>query len=280
VFPLQSSSIAAKMLTIAGSSTVKPIAVAASPSFQKKHPGVQVTIGGGGSSNGVKNAAKGNVAIGMASRKLKDKEKSAYPDLVPTPIGQDGVATIVNKANPLENITTQQVLDIYTGKVQNWKELGGSDSAVNPVGILLHHGTSSVFMKFVGLEAKERGEGTGRVICYWKKSEAESCAVEAKGVDGNQPACASVITDQGAVSFASIGFAQSLADKGAPVKLLQLNGTAPTAQNVVSGEYALSRPLQVVTKGEPSGLAKDFVDHLLSPQGQAIVKEKGYIPVK
>ncbi len=271
---------AAEQLTISGSSTVKPIVEAAAASFKKSHTDVQITVGGGGSSNGVKNSAGGQVDIGMASRKLKETEKTSFPDLVPVAVGQDGVAVIVNKSNPIQAVTTDQILDMYTGKINNWKEIGGADVPLKLVGILLHHGTSSVFMKFVGLEGEERGEGASKTVCYWKAGVAKDCQAPAKGVDGNQPSCAAVITSQGAVSFASIGFAQSLADKGAPIKLLELDGVKARSENVVSGAYALSRPLLVITKGEPAGMAKAFIEHLLSGEGQKIVKEKGFIPVQ
>jgi phosphate transport system substrate-binding protein len=271
---------AAEKLTIAGSSTVKPIVEAAAASFKKSHGGLSIVIGGGGSSNGVENAANGKVDIGMASRKLKDKEKNAFPDLVPVPVGQDGVALIVHKSNPVENLTKSQVLELYTGKIGSWSGVGGEDRSVELVGILLHHGTSSVFMKFFGLEAEEQGEGATKTVNYWSKAGGKSMTGSAKGVDGNQPSCAAVITEPGAVSFASIGFAQSLAEKGAPIKLLKLEGVDPTAENVVSGAYALSRPLLVITNGEASGRAKAFIDHLLSAEGQKIVEDKGYIPVQ
>lgn len=271
---------AAEKLTISGSSTVKPIVEAAAVAFKKINPDVQIIIGGGGSSGGVKNAGTGATNIGMASRKLKEKEKSQYPDIVAIPIGKDGVSIIANKRNTCDAVSKEQLQDIYTGKITNWKGLGGADTAIELFGILLHHGTSSVFMKYVGLEAEEVGEGASKTIHYWKKGGNKQAHVKAKGVDGNRPSCAAVMTKPGVVSFASIGFAQSLADKGAPIKLIKLEGVEPTSANVVSGEYALSRPLLVITKGKAAGAAAQFIDFLLSADGQKIVEEKGYISVK
>lgn len=280
LLPVGGGPAAAGTLTISGSSTVKPIVEAAAGPFKSANPGTQVIIGGGGSSGGVKNAGSGKVDIGMASRAVKDKEKAKYTDLVTVPVGQDGVAIVVNKQNTVEAISREQVLALFTGQTENWSEVGGMSAPVAPVGILLHHGTSSVFMKYVGLEAEEGGEGATKTIRYWKKSGDKAAFAEAKGADGNQPACAAVMTNPGAISFASIGFAQSLADKGAPIKLLKLEGVAPTSANVVSGAYTLSRPLQVMTKNAPTGLAKKFIDYLLSPEGQRIVVDKGYIAVR
>jgi len=271
---------AAEQLTIGGSSTVKPIVEAAVPAFKIDFPAVQIVVGGGGSSGGIENAAAGKVMIGMASRNLKDKEKTAFPDLSPVVIGKDGVAIIVHKNNPIDNITPSQIQAIFTGAISSWKEIGGADTAIDSVGILLHHGTAEVFMNYFDLEAEETGEGAKKGLCYWKKGQDKQCKTTCKGMDGNQPACAAVITNPGAISFTSIGFAQALADKGAPLKLIKLDGKTPTAANVVADQYPLSRPLLVMTKGDATGVAKSFIDYLLSANGQKIVAEKGYIPVK
>ncbi|MDY6903078.1 MAG: phosphate ABC transporter substrate-binding protein [Thermodesulfobacteriota bacterium] len=271
---------AGEKLTIAGSSTVKPIAEAASKAFKATHPDVMVIIGGGGSSSGVKNAGQGTVDIGMASRKVKDKEMNQFPSLVPIPIGLDGVAIIVNKKNPVNSITRSQLQQIYTGEMTSWKALGGNDASIDLVGILLKHGTAEVFMKFAGLEGVEEGEGAGKVIRYKKDGATASGSVTAKGADGNKPACAAVLTKPNAISFASIGFAQSLAEKGAGIKLLELDGVKPEIVNVKNGSYPLVRPLQVITNGEATGLAAEFIDFLMGSKGQKIVADKGYIPAK
>jgi len=135
-------------------------------------------------------------------------------------------------------------------------------------------------MDYFGLEAEETGEGAKKSLFYWKKGQDKQCKTTCKGMDGNQPACAAVITNPGAISFASIGFAQTLADKGAPLKLIKLDGKTPTSANVVADQYPLSRPLLVMTKGEATGASKSFIDYLLSAKGQKLVAEKGYIPVK
>lgn len=159
LIPFGPTADAAEQLTIGGSSTVKPIVEAAVPAFKKDHPAVQIVVGGGGSSGGIENAAAGKVMIGMASRQLKGKEKTAFPDLAPVVIGKDGVAIIVHKNNPIGNLTPSQIQAIYTGAISNWKEIGGADTALDSVGILVHHGTAEVFMDHFGLEAEETGEG-------------------------------------------------------------------------------------------------------------------------
>lgn len=275
-----SGAAAEEKITIAGSSTVKPIAEAAARLFKQSHPDVMVVIGGGGSSSGVKNAGEGTVDIGMASRKLKEKEISQYPSLVPIPIGLDGVAIIVNKKNPVTGITRDQLQQIYTGQIDNWKAIGGKDAPIDLVGILLKHGTASVFMKYVGLEGEEEGEGSGKSIRYRAKDGNATANVTAKGADGNQPACAAVLTKPNAIGFASIGFAQSLADKGAGIKLLELEGAVPDIASVKAGTYPLVRPLQVVTKGEATGVVGEFIAFLSSSQGKTIVSDNGYIPAR
>jgi len=119
-----------KTLSLAGSTTVEPIASKAAGVYMEKHPDVKVTVQGGGSGTGIKMVGEGTVDIGNASRKIKDKEKDLYPDLVGTIIAYDGIAIVVHPSNPVENLTKQQLQDIYAGKITNWKEIGGEDREI------------------------------------------------------------------------------------------------------------------------------------------------------
>jgi len=112
----------AKTLTVAGSSTVRPIVDQAVKEFGKNHPDTKFIIGGGGSGHGVKSAGKGEVAIGMASRAMKDSEKTEYPNVKPIKIAADGVGIVLHKKNPVTSLTEDQVRDIFTGKITNWRK--------------------------------------------------------------------------------------------------------------------------------------------------------------
>jgi phosphate transport system substrate-binding protein len=271
-------SAAAAELTISGSTTVHPVVKIAAEKFEAANPGVKIVLGAGGSGAGVKGAGSGEVMIGMASRGIKDKEKAAYPDIVATRIGLDGIGIVVNKANPVTGISSGQVQDVYTGKIANWSALGGKDAPIDLIGIELVHGTAEMFGKHFKLEAKESGQGSSKTITYTGPGGNAGPAAAAAG--SNKKALAAVMTNPNAIAFASIGTAQGLAEKGSPIKLLALDGVQATVAKVADGSYPLKRPLNIVTKGKPSGDAAKFIEYLLSPEGQAIVSEVEYIPVK
>lgn len=267
---------AEEQITIAGSSTVKPIVEQAAKAFEKDHAGVKFVIGGGGSSKGVKLAGSGEVMIGMASRDIKDKEKAEFSDLAPVKIGLDGIAIVVHKDNPLTKITKQQVQDIYTGVITNWKDVGGPDAAIELTAMGTTHGTHELFLEYFELEA----EAKGKELAHKKKSGGELSKVLAKSVESSKDGMAAVMTNANAIAYVSIGAVQKVAEKGGKVKAVDLDGVAATTDNVANGKYPLRRNLLVMTKGQPSGMVKDFVDFLTSAAGQKIVTDLDFIAVK
>ena len=268
-------------IKIGGSSTVKPIIEKAAKLFKGKHPGVKIIIGGGGSSKGVAGAADGIFDIGMASRELKDTEKAKHPDIKAYTIGRDGLAIVVNSQNTLTDITLDQVKQAYTGQINNWKVIGGADAAIELVGKGLSHGTSDLFLKAAGLEAKVVGEGKARKIFY-KDKAGEFTATSAMFTDENKETLAKLIIDRKGkrIAFMSIGTSEAIAAKGGRIKLLALNSVAANKANVINGTYPIIRTLNVVTKGEPSGKAKEFIDFLFSTEGQKIIEGLKFVPVK
>jgi phosphate transport system substrate-binding protein len=267
---------AADPITIAGSTTVKPIVENAMQQFKKKNPGVEFAVGGGGSGQGIQLVSKGTVNIGMSSRPLNATEKTS--DLVEHRIGLDGVTLIANKSNPVSNLTTEQVQGIYSGKITNWKELGGPAAPIVVYTLNSKHGTHEVFMEYFGLETKESGEGAATVAVHRKKGDEAYSTLPAKAMDEGRQVIAAILTNPNAIGYVSIGIAASIAGKGAPIRLLDLDGIAATEANVVAGTYKLSRPLLLLTKGEAKGAAQDFIHFLAGPEGQAIVKQMDYIP--
>jgi phosphate transport system substrate-binding protein len=267
---------AADQITIAGSTTVKPIVEAATQQFKKSNPGVEFAVGGGGSGQGIQLVTKGTVNIGMSSRPLKEAEKTG--DLVEYAIGMDGVTLIANKANAVANLTREQVQGIYTGQITNWKELGGAAAPIVLFTLNSKHGTHEVFMEYFGLETKESGEGAALTATHRKKGDEAYATVTAKAMDEGRQVIAAILTNPNAVGYVSIGIAASIAGKGAPIRLLDLDGVAATEANVVAGTYKLMRPLLLLTKGEAKGTAQDFIHFLTGPDGQAIVKQMDYIP--
>jgi phosphate transport system substrate-binding protein len=276
---LTATAVEAGQITVAGSSTVKPVVEKASVQYKKAHSDVGFVIGGGGSSKGVKLAGEGKVMLGMASRSMKDKEKAEFPDLVPVKVGLDGIAVVVNKKNPVNKITKQQIADIYVGKITNWKELGGEDAPIVLTAMGTTHGTHEMFLKYFGLEAENPG-GDKKAIVHKVKGSDTWADVQAKSVESSKEGMSAVMTNPHAIGYVSIGPAQAVAEKGAPIKLLELDGVAANTDNVANDKYPLCRSLFVLTKGQATGEVKAFIEYLLSKEGQKIVAELEYIPVK
>lgn len=241
------SAFAAEKIVLAGSTTNQLGYVNDSiASFQAAHSGYELAVSGGGTGAGMKGAIAGKLDIGMASRHLKKEELDA--GLVPTVIGWDAIAVIVNKKNPVNDLTMQQLKDINTGKITNWKEVGGVDKAI--IVVTSHKGsaTRKVFQKIV-----MNGE------------EYDPKAIKVKTTRAETDRVAKFIIGIGAVSTIYVD------DR---VKVVTVDGISPTKEAVLSNEYKISRPLALVTKGEPSNKAKVYIDYMLSPEGQKIVTRK------
>ncbi len=248
---------AVQTLAVTGSTTVLPIAQAAGEAYMNSHAAADIQVSGGGSSVGVQAVGEGTTDIGMSSRDLKSEEKTRYPDLVTTVIGNDGVAMIVHPSNTVSTLTLEQVRGIYLGNYTNWKELGGPDSTIVVIGRDSASGTREFFTESV-----------------MKKANTLPGMLEK---NSNGAVKQTVSQTPGAIGYVGLGYITG------DVKALGLdvNGvvTEPTVQNVIDGKYPVSRPLLMLTKGEPQGLAKDYIDFILSKEGQAIVKDEGYVPL-
>ncbi len=256
VLILASAAFAGEAINVTGSSTIRPIVKKAAKVF-KKETGIKVKVKGGGSSVGVKSAEDGLADIGMASRKLKNSEPK---DLTTHLIGMDGIAIVVNADNPLNAITKQDVIKIYTGAVTNWKELGGPDMKISIEAKAEGRSTKELFEKYFDLK--------GKVI-----SSAHIIGSNTEGI-------AYVSGTPSAIGYVSLGTAEAAAKKGVAVKLLDLDGIKATSVNVANGSYPLRRELNLITRGEANGNAQKFIDFVLSPQGQAIVAKLEFVPVK
>ena len=252
------TAFAKKTLTLTGSTTVLPIAQLCAEKFMEQHPDVDISVRGGGSGVGIAALIDGTCDIAMASRPMKTKElKSARSkgiNPVATVIARDGIAIIVHPSNPLSEITMAQLRDIYTGKISNWKDVGGKSGRIVVISRDVASGTFEVFKKLVLKGAKTRAD--------------------ALMLASNKAVATTVEKTPGAIGYVGLGYVSS------KVKALTVDGVKPTKKAVASGEYKLSRPLYFYTDGKPKGLAKEFIDFVLSPEGQKIVEEAGFVPVK
>ncbi|MCL2324757.1 MAG: phosphate ABC transporter substrate-binding protein [Actinomycetia bacterium] len=240
-------------IVVSGSTTVEPIAEVAGEDYAKAHPGVSVLVSGLGSSAGIEAVGVTRTAdIGTSSRDLKDNEKKLGLEVIP--IAHDGIAVVVNPANPVRNLTLAQLRDIYAGKITNWKEVGGDDVPITLVNRDESSGTRDAFTKFVmgdtafNLDAVVL-PGTGQVREVIRRTK-------------------------GAVGYISEGFVNG------QVRALAVDGITPSPANIASEKYPLSRKLYFLVRKDLSPEAQGYVDYVLSDAIQeGAVREAGYLPV-
>ena len=254
--PAASSSQAAAALTGSvgtnGSTSMEKVIGGLSEAFMENNSGVKVTYDPTGSGTGIQAVIDGTTDLGLSSRALKDEEKAE--GLTSKTVALDGIAIIVNNDNPVENLTIQQIADIATGKITNWKDVGGNDSAIVMEGREAGSGTRDGFESITGTNdaCKYRQEltSTGDVIT-------------------------TVSQNPDAIGYASLA---SLKDN---VKALTVGGIAPTEETVKDGSYVIQRPFVLVTKDgvELSETAKKFFDYATSSQAAEVITAAGAVPV-
>jgi phosphate transport system substrate-binding protein len=242
-------------ISLAGSTTVQPLAEKLGEAFKAKNPGVQIDVQGGGSSVGVKSAGEGTVDIGTASREIKQEEKDEFPNLKIYTIARDGIAIIVNPGVGVDGLTKDQVRDIFSGAITNWSEVGGADKAIVVV-------------------SREEGSGTRGAFEEMVMGEEAVIVDTAILQPSNGALKTTVSTTEDSVGFLSFGYLDD------SVKALAIDGVDATVANAMNGTYPIVRPLNMLTNGEPGDVAAAFLDFVLSDAGQAIVEEEGYLPVK
>ncbi|MCP6761302.1 MAG: phosphate ABC transporter substrate-binding protein [Fischerella sp. CENA71] len=242
-------------LVLTGSSTIAPLATEIGKRFESQHPGVRIDVQSGGSSRGIADARQGVADIGMVSRALKPEEK----DLKAFSIARDGVTVILHKDNPVVSLSDKQIVNIYIGKVTNWKQLGGKDVAITVVN-------------------KAEGRSTLELFTHYFK--LKNTDIKAQVVIGdNEQGIKTVAGNLNAIGYVSIGSAENSVANKVAIKLLPVNGVAATTANVQNGTFPISRPLNLVTKTEPQGLTKEFLDFARSQQVNDIVKKQNFVVV-
>ncbi len=265
------SSLTAAELTIAGSSTVYPVVNEAA----KIYAAAKITVGQGGSSDGIKKVANGTINIAMSSRALKEAEVAQ--GLVATDIGTDGIALICNKGNAVVGLTTDQVRGAFTGTITNWSGLGGADAALVLVSPGEQHATTDGFAHFFGLQFK--GDSEAKTMGFALK-DCPYGGITALRTATAQETAAKVATNPVGLGFASIGIIEALVAKGTPIKALTLDGKTPSTATIKDGTWPATRPLLLVTKGAPTDDAKAFIDFMLSDAGQELLVKSGFVGVK
>lgn len=241
-------------IRMVGSTSMEKLANSLSEAFMEKYPDVTVTAEFVGSSAGVEAALSGSADIGNSSRSLKDEEKQN--GAVENIVAIDGIAVCVDPANTVTGLTRQQLTDIYTGVITNWSQVGGSDSPVIVVGREAGSGTRGAFEEILEVE--------------------DSCAY-ANELDSTGAVMAKVASTPGAVGYVSLDAIDG------SVTALALDGVEATAENIKAGDYFLSRPFVMATKGEISSqseLVQAWFDFVLGAEGQKVAADTGLVTIK
>jgi phosphate transport system substrate-binding protein len=246
-------------LQIEGSTTVGPIADAFAEAFKSRYTNLDITVKKTGSGDGAAALVDGRCDIAIMSRFMKEKEykKAVENEIFPVPhvVAMDGVCVVVHPSNPVTELTTQQVRDIYLGKITNWKQVGGPNLKIVAISRDTSSGTFETFHKLVMSKSK-----MGPKVEY---------------VNSNPQAHARVKTTIGAIGYVGIGFLD------ANVKALKIDGIMPSRQTIATGQYPIARPLFMFTNGYPKlgSMTYKFCTFYLTEIGQEIIEAKGFIPV-
>lgn len=261
---LAPSVASAGTIAVKGSDTMVVLGQRWAEEYMKKSPSTTIQVTGGGSGTGISALINGTTDICEASRAMKDAEKAQLKDkggatADEITVAKDGLSVYVNASNPLGELTMDQLKGIFTGKITNWKELGGPDAKIIPYSRENSSGTYVFFKEHVLANAD-----------YTPRAQA-------------MPGTAAVVNAVTKEKF-SIGYGGAAYAKG--IKIIKVKkdaaaaGIAPSDATVKDGSYPLSRPLFFYTRGKPAGEAKAFIDWVLSAEGQAIVLKVGYFPIK
>jgi phosphate transport system substrate-binding protein len=248
----------AEDLKIDGSTTVLSIAQKAAEVFMKKNPNIKLFVSGSGSGNGIKALLDGTTDIADSSREAKDKEIAAGKEkgitLTAHKVALDGIVPVVHPSMKINDITVEQLRDIYNGKIKSWKELGGPDRPISVV-------------------SRDTSSGTYEV---WEEKilKGDKVRADALLVASNGQAVQTIANNKFAIGYIGIGYV----DKS--VKMLKVNGLTAYARSVRDGSWPIARPLFMYTNGKPSGVIAKFIDFMLSKEGQKVVDEVKYVSLK
>ena len=252
--PVETTADLSGSISMVGSTSMEKLANALSEAFMEEYPDVTVTAEFVGSGAGIEAVTNGTADIGNSSRSLKDEEKAA--GVVENIVAIDGIAVCVDPANEVADLTKEQLTNIYNGTITNWKEVGGADEPIIVIGREAGSGTRGAFEELVDLK--------------------DACKY-ANELDSTGAVIAKVASTPGAIGYASL---DALDDS---VKALSLEGVEATAENIKAGNYFLSRPFVMATKGEISeqnDLVQAWFDYVMGDEGQQIASEVGLITVK
>lgn len=240
-------------IDIAGGTAHIPVMKDAAKRVMQANPEIRISVAAGGSGVGVQKVGEGLVEIGNTGRPLSDEEVAKY-GLKSFAFAIDGVAVALHPKNPVANLSAVQVQEIFSGKVNNWKQVGGRDAAIH-------------------LFTRDEASGTREV--FWEKLLKKGAIAESANVVASNGAMKSALAgDPDAIGYVSIGHVDET------IKAPTLDGIAPTQDNARSGKYPIVRNLYMNTKGAPQGLTAAFIHYVMGPEGQQMTAAAGYLPLK
>ena len=248
----------ANSIVVDGSTTVGPIAKAFAEYYMGKHQSVNITVSESGSGNGAKSLINAACDVATMSRPMKNSEKKAAQDAgvlaIENVVALDGLAVIVHPSNPCADLSIQQLVGIYTGKISNWRELGGPDQRIVVISRDTNSGTYECFNTLVLKEAKLKGG--------------------AEYVGSNGAVRQRVMSTAGAIGYVGLAFMEG-------VKAVRVNGIEPSPATVTSKTYPIARPLYMYTNGRPAEGTPlyDFVNLCVTVEGKRIVADTGFVPL-
>lgn len=257
-------------IQIKGSDTMVNLGQAWAEVFSKNNPKVNVAVTGGGSGTGIAALIAGTADIAECSRTMKEKEidKAKANGITPIEftVALDGLAVVVHPDNPLSKLTIDELSDIFTGRITNWKQLGGKDLPIVILSREVNSGTHVYFKERVLRKGNEKGP--------------EEFSPAALLMPSSQAIADEVSQNPNAIGYYGMGYISPAQKVIAVAKDKNSPYIEPTVENVKSDKYPISRPLLMYTKGKPEGAVKGFIDFALSPEGQEIVVKTDFVPVK
>lgn len=252
-----------------GSDTIVNLALAWAEEYQKINPNVRISVTGGGSGTGVAALINGTVDIANASRRMKTEEKENAiangSDPVEFVIARDAIAIIVNLENPVNNLTFQQISDIYSGQINNWQELGGDNRPIVRLSRETNSGTHVYFLE--------------QVIRLGDKNNKTLFSPDTLLLPSSEGIGAEIRQNPNAIGYDGLGY---VTDDMKVIGVSAVNSKEyilPSAETVNSGKYPIARDLYMYTNGTPTGAIADYLDWILSEQAQRIVTELGFVPI-
>ncbi|RQD83222.1 MAG: phosphate ABC transporter substrate-binding protein [Methanocalculus sp. MSAO_Arc2] len=247
-----------RIISVSGSTTNLPIAQAVAELYMDIHQTDEILVSGGGSGVGIRAVGEGTADIGMSSRDIRQTEIEQYPDLVEHVIAYDGIGVIVNPENPVSSLTLDQIKAIYKGEITNWREIDGNDRQIVVVG-------------------RDSASGT-REFFYEEVMNKEEFVRTQQELNSNGAIRRTIQQTPDAIGYVGLGYVDDTV-RGINI-WIDDRSVAPTVSNVADGTYPIARSLYMYTRGEASGLVKDYLHFLLSDDGQAIVAREGFVPIR